>query len=37
MVNPAQATVEQAKSEAKQLKETTQGKALKNVQEVRSL
>ena len=27
MVSPAQATVEQAKSEAKQLKETTQGKA----------
>ena len=27
MVNPAQATVEQAKSEAKQLRETTHGKA----------
>ena len=27
MVSPAQATVEQAKSEAKQLRETTQGKA----------
>ena len=40
MVSPAQATVEQAKSEAKQLRETTQGKAPQsstNVQEVRTL